>query len=88
MATLVNETTRCQLRAIRAQLETEGWIDKPTAMALCDCDRLASRIHELRSDPIDPMEIETVYHTKINRFGHTVKFCSYRLKRTQDDGIA
>lgn len=88
MATLVNETTRCQLQAIRAQLETEGWIDKRTALELCDCDRLASRIHDLRSDPIDPMNIETVYLTKVNRFGHNVRYAQYRLKREDKDGIS
>lgn len=88
MATLVNETTRCQLRAIRAQLETEGWIDKPTAMALCDCDRLASRIHDLRSDPIDPMEIQTEYRTKTNRFGHTVRYAVYRIVREEEEASA
>lgn len=81
MATLVNETTLSQKKIIRQQLETEGWIDKPTALELCDCDRLASRIHDLRSDPLDPMDIETVYLTKTNRFGHLTRYAQYRLKK-------
>ena len=87
MATLTNETTHSQIAAIREQLLTEGWIDKPTALEICDCDRLASRICDIRNDPIDPLPIETEYHTKINRFGHTVRYCSYRLKRGKDDGV-
>ena len=79
MATLTNETTRSQIAAIREQLLTEGWIDKPTAMEICDCDRLASRICDIRNDPIDPLPIKTEYRTKVNRFGHLVRYGVYLL---------
>lgn len=80
MATLDNSTTRSQLAAIRAQLLATGEIDKPTALAICDCDRLASRIWDLRNDPLDPMDIVTEYKLKRNRYGHVVRFSIYRLR--------
>lgn len=81
MGTLVNEMTGTQLREIRHQLETFGWIDKSTALEICDCDRLGARIWDLRHDPVDPMNIETVMKTKLNRFGHTTRYAEYRLVR-------
>lgn len=79
MGTLTNETTRSQLAAIRAHLLEHGWIDKPTALVLCDCDRLSARIHDLRHDPAEPMNIETQYAEKRNRFGHLTRYAVYRL---------
>lgn len=79
MATLTNETTRSQLAAIRAHLLEHGIIDKPTALEICDCDRLASRIHDLRSDPLDPLDIVTDYRQKVNRFGHKTRYAVYVL---------
>lgn len=83
MGTLVNETTSTQLREIRKQLETDGWIDKRMALELCDCDRLPARIWDLKHDPVDPMNIETVMKTKLNRFGHTTRYAEYRLVREE-----
>ena len=80
MATLDNSTTRSQLAAIRAHLLATGEIDKPTAMAICDCDRLASRIWDLRNDPLDPMDIVTEYRRKVNRFGHPARYAVYLLR--------
>ena len=79
MGTLVNDTTQTQLREIRQQLMTNGWIDKRVALAICDCDRLGARIYDLRHDPVAPMNIETVRETKKNRFGHLVQYAVYRL---------
>ena len=82
MGTLVNDTTRSQLTAIRSQLETVGYIDHKTSLELCDCDALRSRISDLRNDRDDPMDIETVWDTKQNRYGHTVRYAKgYRLVR-------
>ena len=83
MGTLVNETTGTQLREIRHQLETFGWIDKRTALEICDCDLLGARIWDLRHDPLDPMNIETVRETKKNRFGHAVQYAVYRLVKEE-----
>lgn len=79
MGTLVNETTRSQLVAIRLQLENEGWIDRDKSREICDCDRLSARIWDLRHDPIDPMEIETVRVKRKNRFGHWESHAVYKL---------
>lgn len=88
MGTLTNEMTRSQLAAIRAHLLKHGWIDKPKAFALCDCDRLGARVWDLRHDPVAPMNIVTDYKTKKNRMGHTVRYAVYRLVGKEDnDGI-
>lgn len=80
MGTLTNAATASQSAAIRAHLLEHGWIDRPTALRLCDCDRLGARIWDLRNDPLDPMHIETERQTKKNRMGHTVSYAVYRLK--------
>lgn len=69
-------------------MKPRGGIDKRTALELCDCDRLASRIHDLRSDPIDPMNIKTEYRTKTNRFGHLVRYGVYLLVREEKEASA
>lgn len=81
MATLKNDATRSQLRAIRERLLRVGWIDKRVALELCDCDRLGARIWDLRHDPLDPLPIVTETQEKINRFGHTVRYARYMLRR-------
>lgn len=82
MGTLVNDNTQTQLREIRQQLLTHGWIDKRVALEICDCDRLGARIYDLRHDPVEPMNIGTVRETKKNRFGHQVQYAVYRLLST------
>lgn len=79
MGTLINDTTQTQLQEIRQQLMLHGWIDKRTALEICDCDRLGARIYDLRHDPVAPMNIETVRESKKNRFGHLVQYAVYRL---------
>ena len=81
---IVNEATRNQCAIIREHLEKVGWIDKPTALRLCDCDRLSARIWDLRFDLHDPMDIETVIKTKKNRAGKTVRYAVYRLKKGEN----
>lgn len=83
MGTLVNGTTMSQLRDIRKHLETHGQIDRDTALMLYECDALRSRISDLRHDPVDPMNIETVWKTKKNKYGHTTNYASYRLVREE-----
>lgn len=79
MSTLTNAQTMTQTAAIREHLLRHGWIDKPTAFAVCDCDRLGARVWDLRHDPVAPMNIVTDYKTKKNRMGHTVRYAVYRL---------
>jgi hypothetical protein len=83
MGTLVNENTRSQCQAIRKHLEEHGWIDRDTSRAICDCDRISARIWDLKNDPVNPMNIETVMKTKKNRFGHTTRYAEYRLVREE-----
>lgn len=83
MGTLINETTRTQLQAIRRQLETEGWIDRDKSRELCECDRLGARIWDLKHDPVAPMNIQTVMRKKKNRFGHTTNYAEYRLVKEE-----
>lgn len=72
--TLKNETTRTQLALIREHLLTYGEIDKPTALRLCDCDRLGARVFDLRAQG---MEIKTLRKSKKNRFGHNTSYAIY-----------
>ena len=76
--TLTNNTTRSQLAAIRKYLLRYGKIDKPTALRICDCERLGARIWQLRQEGMD---IVTDWSEKKNRFGHTARFAIYRLRR-------
>lgn len=79
MGGLTNAATTSQCAAIRAHLIEHGVIDKPTALAVCDCDRLGARVWDLRHDPVAPMNIVTDYAEKKNRFGHLVRYAVYRL---------
>lgn len=83
MGTLTNDTTRSQLAAIREHLLTYGKIDKPTALEICDCDRLGARIWDIRNDAVDPLDIVTEIQTKTNRFGHPVRYAVYRLAKEE-----
>ena len=78
MATLDNETTRTQKQIIREYLLTYGQIDKPTAMRICECDRLGARIFDLRRSGMD---IVTVIKHKRNRLGHNTPYAVYELRR-------
>ncbi len=77
MGTIANEAIKTQLAAIRTQLIEEGYIDKPIAVELCDCDRRGARIWDLRHR--FGMDIVTEKKTKKNRYGHTVNYAVYRL---------
>lgn len=82
MATLTNEQTMTQCNAIADWLVEHGEIDKPTALVLCDCDRLGARIWDLRHKL--GMNIETKTVTKKNRFGHVTNYAVYRLVRGEE----
>ena len=81
MSSLHDETTRTQKKAIKEHLLVFGEIDKPTAIEICDCDRLGARIYDLRNDPDDPLPITTRRVTKKNRFGHPTTYAVYELRR-------
>ena len=79
MVTLQNVQTMSQLSAIREHLEEHGWIDKPTALEICDCDRLGARIWDLRN--LFGLPISTEIRAKRNRFGHEVRYAVYHLEK-------
>ena len=81
MGTLKNETTRSQCAAIRRHLLRYGRIDAPTAMKICECNRLGARVFDLRNDPVDPLDIVTDYGMKKNKYGHQTRFAIYRLRK-------
>ena len=83
MGTLVNESTINQNNIIRAHLLTHGWIDKKTALAICDCERISARIYDLRHDY--GMDITTERVEGVNRFGHREVHALYRLKQEGDN---
>ena len=78
--TLHNATTTSQLREIRRYLKKHRWIDAKIAEDICGCRRIGARIWDLRNDPTDPMEIETVYVEGKNRYGHYVRYARYHLR--------
>lgn len=77
MGELVNKQTINQNAIIRAHLITHGWIDKKTALAICDCERISARIYDLRHKY--GMNIVTEHVTGRNRFGHIERHARYRL---------
>ena len=79
MSTLQNERTMSQITAIREHLNEYGWIDKPTALEICDCDRLGARIWDLRN--LWGMEIATEMRSKRNRFGHETRYAVYHYEK-------
>ena len=79
MGTLENKTTITQNAIIRAHLLTHGWIDKKTALAICDCERISARIYDLRHEY--GMDIVTDLVTGKNRFGHSETHAVYRLRK-------
>lgn len=76
-----SEKARSQLREIRRHLTEHGWIDKPKALEICDCDRLGARIFDLRAQGIP---IKTVLKTKKNRFGHLTTYAVYKYEGATD----
>lgn len=79
MGALVNEQTINQNAIIRAHLITHGWIDKKTALAICDCERISARIYDLRHKY--DMDIVTERVAGRNRFGHLETHAVYRLRQ-------
>lgn len=74
----MSEATINQNAIIRAHLLTHGWIDKQTALAICDCERISARIYDLRH--YYDMDIVTEHKEGRNRLGHKIRYAVYRLK--------
>lgn len=67
-----------QNQIIRAHLLTHGWIDKKTALAICDCERISARIYDLRHKY--DMNIVTEIKEGKNKLGHKIRYAVYRLR--------
>ena len=60
-------------------LKEKGSINAKEARSLCQCERLAARINDLRRKGI-PIKTETKYYK--NKQGYPVRYAVYRLEDT------
>lgn len=66
-----------QCKMILFYLKEYGSITPREALQLCECMRLAARIHDLRSKGIAIKTIPREYKSKT---GHMVRYAEYRLE--------
>lgn len=71
--------TDSQCKMILFYLKEKGSITAKDARQLCQCERLAARINDLRRRCI-PIKTET--KTYVNRHGYPVRYAVYRLEDT------
>ena len=71
--------TESQCKMILFYLKERGSITTKEARSLCQCERLAARINDLRRKGI-PIKTET--KTYINKHGYPVRYAVYRLEET------
>ena len=71
--------TESQCKMILFYLKDKGSITAKEARSLCQCERLAARINDLRKLGI-PIKTET--KTYINKHGYPVRYAVYRLEDT------
>lgn len=71
--------TDSQCKMILFYLKDKGSITAKEARNLCQCERLAARINDLRKLGI-PIKTET--KTYINKHGYPVRYAVYRLEET------
>lgn len=69
--------TESQCKIILVYLKERGNITAKEARQLCQCERLAARIKDLRKKGIP---IKTDMHTYINNNGYPVRYAVYRLE--------
>jgi hypothetical protein len=69
-----------QFTMILAHLKEVGPITQQGARRLCNCERLAARIHVLRKRGIP---IRTDYNEYINESGNRVRYGIYSLEESQ-----
>lgn len=70
-----NHESQCFI--ILCHLKSKGSITTKEARALCQCERLAARINDLRRNGI-PIRTET--KTYINKNGYPVRYAEYILE--------
>ena len=73
--------TESQCKMILFWLKEKGSINAKEARSLCQCERLAARINDLRRKGI-PIKTETKYYK--NKQGYPVRYAVYRLEDTHD----
>lgn len=71
--------TESQCKMILFWLKEKGSINAKEARSLCQCERLAARINDLRRNGI-PIKTETKYYK--NKQGYPVRYAVYRLEDT------
>lgn len=69
-----------QCKVILFYLKEKGSITTKEARQLCQCERLAARIADLRRSGIP---IRTEMKTYINKHGYPVRYAVYRLEETK-----
>ena len=72
--------TDSQCKMILFYLKEKGSITAKDARQLCQCERLAARINDLRRKGI-PIRTET--KTYMNKHGYPVRYAAYRLEDTK-----
>lgn len=71
--------TESQCKMILFYLKEKGSITAKEARQLCQCERLAARINDLRRKGI-PISTDT--KTYVNKHGYPVRYAVYRLEDT------
>ena len=71
--------TESQCKMILFYLKEKGSITTKEARQVCQCERLAARINDLRRKGI-PIKTET--KTYVNKHGYPVRYAVYRLEET------
>ena len=69
--------TESQCKMILFYLKERGSITAKEARSLCQCERLAARINDLRKLGIP---IKTEARTYVNKHGYPVRYAVYRLE--------
>jgi hypothetical protein len=77
MATLINIQTQSQCATIQRYLERGYRINTKKARRLCQCERLAARISDLKEKGL---EIDGVMVSYINSVGQKIRYKEYFLK--------
>ena len=72
--------TDSQCKMILFYLKEKGSITTQEARQVCQCERLAARINDLRRKGI-PIKTET--KTYLNKHGYPVRYAVYRLEDTE-----
>ena len=73
-----NKESQCFI--ILCHLKSHGSITTKEAREICQCERLAARIADLKRLGYP---IKTEMRTYINKHGHPVRYAEYRLEETK-----